>query len=200
MTRRANPDPLTVGALRRLLGAAPDDALVGLVLPPDTPREEFTVVLDVEATYTGGPMVRLAPARFETPAEHRGATGTVPIALGFSVASAEAIALSFDAGDLVLEFRDFRQQAIEHRFVDALAFRWAAVPSHPTTPREDSTYEVPSSPWLADELRAKGKSTQPPGSPGVLRGQGRSADRRPLSSRLSPRIAGIARAGPALRL
>jgi hypothetical protein len=75
--------------------------------------------------------------------------------LGFSVADGGAIALSFEAGDLVLRFKDWPEQTIRHRFVEALAFRWAAR-STVATPRDDSTYEVEGSAWLLDELKSEG--------------------------------------------
>lgn len=77
--------------------------------------------------------------------------------LGFSVADGEAITLSFDAGDLTLTFKDWREQSVQHRFVETLAFRWAARPTL-VTPRDDSTYEVDGSVWLLDELELEGYS------------------------------------------
>jgi hypothetical protein len=77
--------------------------------------------------------------------------------LGFSVADGEAVTLSFEAGDLILRFKDWREQNIEHRFVEALAFRWAARPTV-AAPRDDSTYEVRGSVWLLDELESEGYS------------------------------------------
>lgn len=57
------PRQLTVGALRQLLSGAPDDAVVGLALPPSTPRsDDFTVLLNVEATYDGGAVLQLRPS------------------------------------------------------------------------------------------------------------------------------------------
>ena len=61
--------------------------------------------------------------------------------IGFSVADGDGIVLSFSAGDLVLRFNDWREQNVQHRFVQALAFRWAAR-STVVAPRDDSTYEV----------------------------------------------------------
>lgn len=75
--------------------------------------------------------------------------------LGFSVADGECVTLSFDAGELILRFKDWRGQNVQHRFVEALAFRWAARPTI-VTPRDDSTYEVEGSVWLLDELESEG--------------------------------------------
>jgi hypothetical protein len=75
----------------------------------------------------------------------------------FSVADGEAVTLSFDGGDLILDFKDWREQSAQHRFVEVLAFRWAACPTV-ATPRDDSTYEVRDSAWLLDELKSEGYS------------------------------------------
>lgn len=79
----------------------------------------------------------------------------VPAKLGFSVADGELVELRFENGDLVLRFVDWGEQNVEHRFVDALAFRWSARPSVPA-PRDEETYEVEASPWLLDEVRKAG--------------------------------------------
>ena len=55
----------------------------------------------------------------------------------------------------MLEVRSGRAQ---HRFVEVLAFRWAACPTV-ATPRDDATYEVRDSAWLLDELESEGHST-----------------------------------------
>jgi hypothetical protein len=81
----------------------------------------------------------------------------VPANLPFSVADAEGVHLSYAEGDLVLRFVDWQENPIEHRFVGALAFRWAARPSA-DTPRDDSTFEVLDSSWLLDEVRLEGFS------------------------------------------
>ena len=78
--------------------------------------------------------------------------------LGFSVADGEAVEVSFANGDLILRFTDWREQSVEHRFVEALAFRWSARPTV-ETPRDDETYEVLASSWLLDEVRSDGYST-----------------------------------------
>jgi hypothetical protein len=79
----------------------------------------------------------------------------VEVDFGFSVADADTPEVRFAAGDLVLVFTDWRERTIEHRFVDALAFRWGTRPSHPT-PRDDSAFEVLASEWLDAELRQEG--------------------------------------------
>src|SRR5215217_2512021 len=76
----------------------------------------------------------------------------VPVHLGFSVADGEQVDVSFANGELVLRFVDWREQVVEARFPETLAFRWASRPSW-ETPRDDSTYEIVDSDWLSDEVR-----------------------------------------------
>jgi hypothetical protein len=80
-----------------------------------------------------------------------------PARLPFVVADGEQIELSFDDGDLVLRFVDIGEQQVEHRFHEALAFRWSAS-STAETPRDDMAFEVLESSWLSDEVRAEGYS------------------------------------------
>lgn len=79
----------------------------------------------------------------------------IAVDFGFSVADGQVPAIQFSDGDLVLKFQDWHERAIEQRFVNTLAFRWAPAPSHPT-PRDDATYELTQSVWLADEIRPEG--------------------------------------------
>jgi hypothetical protein len=81
----------------------------------------------------------------------------VPANLGFSVADGEHVEVTFANGDLLLRFVDWREQPVEARFTDALAFRWASRPSF-ETPRDDSTYEFLGSTWLDAEVRFEGLS------------------------------------------
>ncbi len=78
-----------------------------------------------------------------------------PIGLGFSVADGEHVELTFRDGDLVLRFIDWREQPVEHCFVDAIGFRWSTHASV-ETPRDDTTYQVLDSAWLTDEVRSEG--------------------------------------------
>jgi hypothetical protein len=75
--------------------------------------------------------------------------------LGFQVADGDDVSLSFDGGDLILRFKDWREREVQHRFVETLAFRWASCPTLPA-PRDDSTYEVQDSVWLNEEIRYGG--------------------------------------------
>ena len=70
----------------------------------------------------------------------------VPAEFGFSVADGEGVGVSFSGSDLVLRFVDWRETKVEHRFVEALAFRWSSR-STVETPRDESTYEVRESSW-----------------------------------------------------
>lgn len=79
----------------------------------------------------------------------------IPVELGFSVADGEQVDLSFSRAELVVRFIDWRENQVEHRFGETLAFRWSARPTIPM-PREDSTFEVLESSWLADEVRLEG--------------------------------------------
>lgn len=54
---------LTVGELRHLIHDVPDDVVVGLEVPPSSMRsEQLTVYYAVEATYAGGPVLKLRPS------------------------------------------------------------------------------------------------------------------------------------------
>jgi hypothetical protein len=83
----------------------------------------------------------------------------IPANLGFSVADGEDVDVSFTGGDLLLRFMDWRETPIEHRFEEALAFRWSARPPM-ETPRDDETYEAVESPWLLDEVRLEGHTPE----------------------------------------
>ena len=78
----------------------------------------------------------------------------VPVDLGFSTADADVPELRFATDCLVLTFRDWRENPIEHHFAEAIAFRWATTQSLPT-PRDDAAYELLGSEWLHDELAAE---------------------------------------------
>ena len=78
----------------------------------------------------------------------------VPAELTFSVADGEGIEVAFRDGDLTLRFTDWREQPVQHCFVDTLAFRWSAQASVPT-PRDDEAYQLVDSSWLSEEVRAE---------------------------------------------
>jgi len=74
-----------------------------------------------------------------------------PVNLGFSVADAERVSIRYD-GDLHLTFRDWQGHEVAYTFYDVLAFRWGTG-STVATPRDDQSYVVPTSEWLATECR-----------------------------------------------
>lgn len=74
----------------------------------------------------------------------------IETSLGWPVADAEGVEVHTDRGDLVLRFVDWQERPVEHRFVDMLGFRWAGRPSV-EVPRDDMSYEVVGSAWLANE-------------------------------------------------
>ena len=86
-----------------------------------------------------------------------GGEETTPAQLGFTVADGESVDVSFIDGDLILRFKDWHEQIVEHRFIEALAFRWSAR-STVSTPRNDESYQVSDSTWLRDECQLEGYS------------------------------------------
>jgi hypothetical protein len=86
--------------------------------------------------------------------------GVAPADLDFAVADGERIEIAFADRDLVLRFVDWREEQVERRFPDTLAFRWSKRPTI-ETPRDDTAYEVLESLWLLDEIQ-----NETPPSPG----------------------------------
>lgn len=80
--------------------------------------------------------------------------GLAPANLDFAIADGERIEIAFADGHLVLRFVDWREEQVERRFPDALAFRWSTRPTI-ETPRDDTAYEVLESSWLLDELQSE---------------------------------------------
>jgi hypothetical protein len=74
-----------------------------------------------------------------------------PVNLGFSVADAEGVSIRYD-GDLYLSFVDWQGHDVAYTFYDVVAFRWGTG-STVATPRDDQSYVVPGSEWLATECR-----------------------------------------------
>jgi hypothetical protein len=72
-----------------------------------------------------------------------------------STADAGAPELTFQRGELTLQFVDWREQRISLRFTDVVAFRWEEQMPLPEGVRDDASYEVEASPLVAD-LRANG--------------------------------------------
>ncbi len=69
--------------------------------------------------------------------------------LGLSTADAESVALQHDGSDLVLTFVDWQERTIRHEFEEVLAFKWGQDTGG--APRDDQTYIVEGSEWLAHE-------------------------------------------------
>lgn len=149
-----------VSAVASFLGSRADGGAYGLIseayygvlsglLPPD-------VMQDIEAGELEHPV---APAYRATDiSSGLGGEEMIPAQLGFSVADGETVDVSFADGNLVLRFKDWHEQVVEHRFIEALAFRWGAR-STETTPRNDESYEVLNSAWLRDECQLEGYSS-----------------------------------------
>lgn len=73
------------------------------------------------------------------------------INLGFSTADAEDVKLRYEGGNLVLSFRDWREEVKEVRFLDTLGFRWQEFDEKNL--RDDTSYEVLNSLWLEKQAK-----------------------------------------------
>jgi hypothetical protein len=90
--------------------------------------------------------------------------------LGIVTADAEQVRLQFDAGALVLSFADMHDRPRQLTFADVLAFRWqeldeaglvnheARAPEGRAGVRDDQTYEVVGSAWLARQAELQAVS------------------------------------------
>ncbi|HSI35843.1 MAG: hypothetical protein ACAI43_21580 [Phycisphaerae bacterium] len=67
--------------------------------------------------------------------------------------------MTYAAGELAVKFKDWREQSVALRFPDAVAFRWEDEAAPPTGVRDDTSYEVVDSAWIA-ELRSAGTPSQ----------------------------------------
>jgi hypothetical protein len=77
----------------------------------------------------------------------------VTLAAGFSTADADRPDITFAQGELLVKFKDWREQPVALRFPDAVAFRWQNEAALPASVRDDTPYEVIDSTWIA-ELRS----------------------------------------------
>ena len=77
----------------------------------------------------------------------------VPLSPGFSTADADRPEIAYTQGDLLVQFKDWRGQLVALRFPDAVAFHWQYGTALPAGVRDDSSYEVTDSDWMA-ELRS----------------------------------------------
>jgi hypothetical protein len=78
----------------------------------------------------------------------------VEVYLGISTADAEGVEMHFDGGDLVLSFMDWQEVPRQLIFREVLAFRWQDFDE--TGIRDDTTYEVLESEWLAQQADLQG--------------------------------------------
>lgn len=76
--------------------------------------------------------------------------------LGFSTADAEEVKLSYSRGDLLLEFRDWQEQAVAVRFEETIRFSWTDELSDDLC--TDVCYQVHDSPWTVTDPREHGDS------------------------------------------
>jgi hypothetical protein len=74
----------------------------------------------------------------------------VQLSEGFSTADADLPSLTFDGGTLVFRFSDWQERLITIHFADAVAFRWQVEAQLPPDIRDDASYEVINSPWVAE--------------------------------------------------
>jgi hypothetical protein len=82
----------------------------------------------------------------------------VEVDLGVSTADAEKVDVHFGDGDLVLTFVDWQDAPRRLVFREVLAFRWQDFDE--TGIRDDTTYEVVESEWLARQAELQGVSME----------------------------------------
>ena len=78
----------------------------------------------------------------------------VEVHFGVSTADAENVELHFDGAALVLSFRDWQGVPRQLIFHNILAFRWQDFDEKDI--RDDTTYEVLESEWLARQVYLQG--------------------------------------------
>jgi hypothetical protein len=81
------------------------------------------------------------------------------IDVGVSSADAETVQLFYQFGDLLVLYKDWKEQEQEKRFFDVLAFRWQEFEDD--APRNDAAYEVVNSGWLASQAKAQDVAPEP---------------------------------------
>jgi hypothetical protein len=69
---------------------------------------------------------------------------------GFSTADADRPDIAFTRDDLLVKFKDWREQLVTLRFPDTRAFRWQDDAPLPAGARDDTPYEVIDSAWIAE--------------------------------------------------
>ncbi|WLQ16562.1 hypothetical protein O5O45_11585 [Hahella aquimaris] len=66
----------------------------------------------------------------------------------FSTADAEAIKIHSEKGELTLCYQDWREQSVEIRFNDVVAFKWSEAMKLLDGERDDLCYEICDSDWM----------------------------------------------------
>lgn len=73
--------------------------------------------------------------------------------LGFIVADADRLTLSYEGEDLILRFRDWQERSVTVCFTETVAFSWQRAEEVAEDERFDSTHVIDDSPWLAEHVR-----------------------------------------------
>jgi hypothetical protein len=79
--------------------------------------------------------------------------------LGVSTADARHVRIEVDGARVIVRFVDWRDEPREVVFEDPLGVRWVPA-GEANPPRDDMTYEVRSSPWLASASREHAVATE----------------------------------------
>jgi len=72
------------------------------------------------------------------------------LAVSFSTADAERPVIEYRDGRLTLQFVDWREQPVTVHFPNVVAFHWQDEANLPPGVRDDMTYELLDSPWVAE--------------------------------------------------
>ena len=74
----------------------------------------------------------------------------VPISNGFSTADAEMPSITYSLGKLAVHFVDWREHSVSLEFTNVNAFKWQDGTDSLVGVRDDTSYEVINSPWVAE--------------------------------------------------
>ena len=77
----------------------------------------------------------------------------------FSVADASYPNFSLRDGQLILEFVDWRERPVHVRFTNAAGVKWQELDSPGPEDRDDATFEIVGSGWLAKYLETASRVT-----------------------------------------
>jgi hypothetical protein len=78
-----------------------------------------------------------------------------PIEPGFSTADAESPEIRQEDGDVRLRFKDWQERIVEVFFADAIAHKWESIESFYEGERNDSSYEILGSSWIAEHVQQR---------------------------------------------